>query len=264
MPAERQRNRTTGRTGQDVTDSGGSAPESVRLNRFIASCGICSRREADALIEGGLVTVNGMPARPGMTVAEGDAVKVRGKLVSAPRRHIVVAYYKPVGVTCTSRDPHAERTLADSFRYSTRLTYAGRLDRDSEGLLLMTNDGSLINAMMRGNAGHEKQYVVRLRSRITDADLNQLRKGIWLRDLEVKTRPCDVERLGEYTFSITLTQGLNRQIRRMCRALGHEIRFLKRVRVLTVRLGDLHPGEQRELNEEEKRELYAAAGLRYE
>ncbi len=235
--------------------------EGMRLNQYIASCGICSRREADRLIEEVRVYVNGLPAIPGMRVTGQERIEVNGKLIRGRQETTVVAWYKPVGVTCTERDPHAERTIRDAFKYPIRLTYAGRLDKDSEGLLLMTDDGKLIDAMMKGSNGHEKEYVVRVRRRISDADLSRMSKGIWLPDLEVKTRPCRIERLGEYTFRITLTQGLNRQIRRMCRAVGHEIKFLKRVRVLNVTLGSMKPGEQRPVTGREKTELYKEAGL---
>ncbi len=207
--------------------------EGMRLNQYIASCGICSRREADRLIEEVRVYVDGIPAIPGMRVTGQERIEVNGKLIRGRQETTVVAWYKPVGVTCTERDPHAERTIRDAFKYPIRLTYAGRLDKDSEGLLLMTDDGKLIDAMMK----------------------------VWLPDLEVKTRPCRIERLGEYTFRITLTQGLNRQIRRMCRAVGHEIKFLKRVRVLNVTLGSMKPGEQRPVTGREKTELYKEAGL---
>ena len=222
----------------------------MRLNQYIASCGICSRREADRLIEAGRVLVN---------VQGREEVTVNGRILGGALQKVVVAYYKPVGVTCTARDPHADRTLDEAFSYPVRLTYAGRLDRDSEGLLLMTNDGDLIDAMMRGSNGHEKEYIVRTKSRILDADLERFRKGIFLRDLEVKTRPCRVERLGDYTFRITLTQGLNRQIRRMCKAVGNEVKKLKRVRVLNVELGAMKPGEQRRIRGEELEELYRTA-----
>lgn len=194
----------------------------MRLNQYIAACGLCSRREADRLILEGAVTVDGLTARPGMQVNGDETVQVRGKTLDAPGSHVVVAWYKPVGVTCTERDPHAQKTIKDAFRYPVRLTYAGRLDRDSEGLLLMTNDGALIEAMMRGKNGHEKEYIVRTRSRISDGDLYRLSRGIYLRELDQTTRPCTVERLGERTFRIVLTQGLNRQIRRMCKALGQD------------------------------------------
>ena len=212
-----------------------SNPES-RLNQYIASCGVCSRREADRMIESGRVNVNGIP--------------LRGSL-----NKVVVAFYKPVGVTCTERDRHADRTLNEAFSFPVRLTYAGRLDRDSEGLLLMTNDGDLIDKMMRGANGHEKEYIVRVRSRISDAAIEHFRRGVRLRELGVTTRPCRVERLGDFTFRIVLTQGLNRQIRRMCRAEGNEVVKLKRVRVLNIELGAMKPGEQRIIRGEELEEL---------
>lgn len=233
-----------------------------RLNKYIASCGICSRREADRLISGGRVTVNGKNSEAGTKVFPWDEVMLDGRIIRPPEHKTVVAWYKPAGVTCTERDAHAGITIREAFTYPERLTYAGRLDRDSEGLLLMTDDGDLIDAMMRGRSGHEKEYIVRVRGHITDGELHRISKGIWLKDLNVTTRPCRIERLGEGTFRIVLTQGLNRQIRRMCRAVGHEVNYLKRVRVLTVRLGNLRPGEYRKLTAEETEELYRAAGMR--
>ena len=232
-----------------------------RINQYIASCGICSRREADRLIDAGRVFVNGTAATAGMRIRGTDEVTVDGKLLVGAQNKVVAAYYKPVGVTCTRSDRHADRTLEEAFSFPVRLTYAGRLDRDSEGLLLMTNDGKLIDAMMKGSAGHEKEYIVRVKSRISDADLEHFRKGVRLKDLDVTTRPCKVERLGDYTFRIILTQGLNRQIRRMCKAVGNEMKKLKRVRVLTIELGALKPGEQRIISGDELAELYKAAGL---
>lgn len=231
----------------------------IRLNQYIASCGVCSRREADRLIEAGRVSVNGNPAERGMRVLQTDEVAVDGRPLGGALNKIVVAFYKPVGVTCTESDRHADRTLNEAFSFPVRLTYAGRLDRDSEGLLLMTNDGNLIDNMMRGANGHEKEYIVRVRSRISDADIEHFRKGVRLRELGVTTRPCKVERLGDYTFRIILTQGLNRQIRRMCRAVGNEVRKLKRVRVLNIELGPMKPGEQRIIRGEELQELYRMA-----
>ena len=212
------------------------------------------------MIEAGRISIDGAAASPGMRVTDAQTITLDGKQLGGSRSKVVVAYYKPVGVTCTARDPHAGRTLAEAFSFPVRLTYAGRLDRDSEGLLLMTNDGDLIDAVMRGSNGHEKEYIVRTRSRIGDADLEHFRKGVRLKDLGVTTRPCKVERLGDYTFRITLTQGLNRQIRRMCKAVGNEVRRLKRVRILNVELKDMKPGEQRILKGEELRELYQLAG----
>ena len=231
-----------------------------RLNQYIASCGICSRREADRMIEAGRVSVNGTGAVPGMRIKSTDEVRVDGRLLRGALNKVVVAYYKPVGVTCTKSDRHADRTLDEAFSFPVRLTYAGRLDRDSEGLLLMTNDGNLIDAMMKGSNGHEKEYIVRTRSRISDANLEYFRKGVRLKELDVTTRPCKVERLGDYTFRIILTQGLNRQIRRMCKAVGNEVKKLKRIRVLNVELGAMKPGEQRIISGEELEELYSTAG----
>ncbi len=237
-----------------------SDKKGMRLNQFIASCGICSRREADRLIEAGSVLVDGRTAAPGMRVVGTEEVTIGGKRLTGPQTKIVVAYYKPVGVTCTERDPHAERTLKEAFSYPVRLTYAGRLDKDSEGLLLMTNDGALIDAMMRGANGHEKEYIVRVKKKIADADLERLRKGVRIKDPDAVTRPCIVERLGEYTFRIILTQGLNRQIRKMCGAVGNEVKRLKRVRVLNIELGPMKPGEQRRISGRELDELYMTAG----
>lgn len=248
---------------RDSMNRGNMDQNTMRLNQYIAACGICSRREADRLIEQGHILVNGVPAVQGVKVNGSEEVRLDGRVITPRREPTVVAFYKPVGVTCTASDPHAQRTLSDVFHYPIRLTYAGRLDRDSEGLLLMTDDGKLIDAMMRGSAGHEKEYIVRVRHKISDSELNTLRKGIWLRDLGQKTRPCRIERLGEYTFRIVLTQGLNRQIRRMCAAVGHDdIKFLKRVRVLNVRLEGLRPGQQRIITGKEKGELYRQAGLK--
>ena len=232
-----------------------------RINQYIASCGICSRREADRLIDAGRVFVNGTAATAGMRIRGTDEVTVDGKLLVGAQNKVVAAYYKPVGVTCTRSDRHADRTLEEAFSFPVRLTYAGRLDRDSEGLLLMTNDGKLIDAMMKGSAGHEKEYIVRVKSRISDADLDHFSKCVRLKELDITTRPCKVERLGDYTFRIILTQGLNRQIRRMCKAVGNEVKKLKRVRVLTIELGALKPGEQRIISGDELAELYKAAGL---
>lgn len=238
-----------------------SPDTATRLNKYIASSGLYSRREADRLIEQGEVFVDGIPAQTGMRITGREKVTVRDRIIRPVERRIVVAYYKPAGVTVTRSDPHAGLTIEDAFHYPVHLNYAGRLDRDSEGLLLMTNDGALIDAMMRGANGHEKEYIVRTRGKISDADLYQMSKGIWLKDLEVKTRPCRIERLGEYTFRIVLTQGLNRQIRRMCLAKGHEVRSLKRVRVLNITTAGLSPGAYRELTADEKRTLYRSAGL---
>lgn len=235
--------------------------EEVRLNKYLASCGICSRRDADKLIEQGVVTVNGKKAAPGSKVTCEDEVFVHGKRISGPDSKVVLAYYKPMGVVCTERDAHAKKIVTEEIRYPVRVTYAGRLDKDSEGLLLMTNDGDLIEAMMRGANGHEKEYIVKVKQNWTEEALSHMRQGIYLDELEVMTRPCEIEQLGPKTIRMVLTQGFNRQIRRMCIAQGYEVHSLKRTRVINVRLDNLKPGEYRKLTRDEMRSLYQKCGL---
>lgn len=231
--------------------------EETRLNKYLAQCGVCSRRDADKLIEQGAVTVNGQTALPGRKVTEEDTVQVNGKTVRPGVRKVALAFYKPVGVVCTERDEHAEVKITDVLHYPDRLTYAGRLDKDSEGLLIMTNDGDLIESMMRGTNRHEKEYIVRVNKPLTDAELDKMRKGIYLKELRLMTRPCEITRLESDTMRMILTQGMNRQIRRMCGAIGYQVRSLKRTRVMNIELGMLKPGEYRELTEEERIRLYA-------
>lgn len=230
--------------------------EKVRLNKYIAECGVCSRREADKLIDEGRVTVNGKVATMGERVSSEDVVMCGGKRLSGPDDKVVLAYYKPVGVTCTQKDKHAEVTVKDVMDYPVRVTYAGRLDKDSEGLLLMTNDGELINELMRGANSHEKEYVVKVTKELPADFKAKMEDGIFLRELNVKTKPCKVTIEGPYTFRIILTQGLNRQIRRMCESLGLRVASLKRVRVGGVTLGRLKPGTYRRLLGEELDDLY--------
>ncbi len=234
----------------------------TRLNKYLAACGICSRRDADKLIEQGVVMVNGMKASTGCRVTEADEVMVRGKRVSSPERKVVLAYYKPIGVTCTERDTHAERLVTKEISYPVRVTYAGRLDKESEGLLLMTNDGELINAMMRGANGHEKEYIVKTTKAWTPQALDHMRQGVYLKELDITTRPCKIEQIGPKTIRMVLTQGMNRQIRRMCKTEGYEVAALKRTRVIDVNLANLKPGEYRELTQKEIESLYAGCGLK--
>lgn len=227
-----------------------------RLNKYLADCGICSRREADRMIEAGRVIVNGVPAQMGMRISEMDDITVDGRPLDKKDRKVVLAYYKPVGVTCTEKDKYAEKTIRDAIDYPIRVTYAGRLDKDSEGLLLLTNDGDLINGLMRAANYHEKEYLVRVNKPITDTFLQKMAEGVFLKELNVQTRPCQVEKEGKFVFRIVLTQGLNRQIRRMCRALGFDARGIKRVRVANITIGKLKPGNYRLLTAEELDELY--------
>ena len=223
----------------------------IRLNKYIAMCGVCSRRDADKLIEEGKVTINGRTAEMGDRVSEGDSVKVGSKLIKPNDETIVLAYYKPVGVTCTERDAHAAVTVTEALKFKERVTYAGRLDKDSEGLLLMTNDGDLIQKMMKGENAHEKEYVVKVNRPIYQEMLDKMEKGVYLKELKTTTRPCKVKKLSKDTFSIVLTQGLNRQIRRMCEVFNAKVITLKRVRVVNVVLAGLKPGEYRQLSHEE-------------
>ena len=235
--------------------------DGIRLNKYIAQCGICSRREADKLIEDKRVTVNGEIAENGTKVKEQDVVCLDGNEISVSADHVVLAYNKPVGVVCTEKDEHAERTIIDDLKYDRRVTYAGRLDKDSEGLMILTDDGDLIQAMMKGRNGHEKEYVVRVDHKLTDKFLKELEKGVYLSELDVKTRPCKTERISEDCFKIILTQGLNRQIRRMCSTFGYNVLQLKRVRIMNIKLDGLEHSEYRELKGEELEELYRLAGL---
>lgn len=236
--------------------------EKERLNKYLASCGICSRREADRLIEKGRVLVNGAKAETGMLVGGDDEVTVNGRAVRGKNDRVVLAYYKPAGVTCTEKDRFAEKTIANQVKYPVRLTYAGRLDKDSEGLLLLTNDGDLIHAMMQGSAGHEKEYTVRVNREVTDEFVEKMQAGVYLKELDITTRPCKVRKTGKTTFQIILTQGVNRQIKRMAKEFGYRTLFIKRVRVVNIQLGSLRPGQYRPITRQERQELYQSVNLR--
>lgn len=232
-----------------------------RLNKYLAECGICSRREADRLIEQGRVKVNGKKAVTGIQTGDGDIVEVDGKTVKPASARVVLAYNKPAGITCTERDRHAEKTIVEAVAYPVRLTYAGRLDKESDGLILMTNDGELIQRMMRGANCHEKEYVVKVDRALTDDFLMGMAKGVYLKELDKATRPCRLEKTGKYTFKIILTQGLNRQIRRMCANFGYQVQALTRIRVMNIGLKGLKSGEYRELKGAELEELYELCGI---
>ena len=227
--------------------------EPVRLNKYLSEAGVCSRREADRLIETGRVTVDGQCAQTGMRIVPGQVVKVGNKVVSKQDEMIVLAVNKPRGIVCTE-----ERRERDSIvrflNYPVRVTYIGRLDKDSHGLLLMTNNGDIINKMMRAANKHEKEYKVTVDKEITEDFLKKMAAGVPI--LDTVTRPCTVKKIGKYTFSIILTQGLNRQIRRMCEALGYEVKDLLRVRVMNITLDGLKDGQYRKLTDQELNELY--------
>ena len=231
----------------------------MRLNKYLSEAGVCSRREADRLIESGRVTVDGKKASPGMKVEDSQTVRVGKRIIKRADEKVVLAVNKPVGIVCTE-DMRVKGNIIRFLKYPVRVTYAGRLDKDSEGLLIMTNDGDLINGMMRARYGHEKEYRVTVNKPVTEGFLRQMREGVRIRDVEkdldAVTRQCKVWGVGKYTFSIVLTQGLNRQIRRMCEALGYKVTRLVRVRIMNIELGGLKPGEVRKLSEQELKELY--------
>ena len=222
--------------------------EPVRLNKYLSEAGVCSRREADRLIETGRVTVDGKTAQTGMKIIPGQEVRVGKKLVSKGDEMVVLAVNKPRGIVCTE-EKRERNSIVRFLDYPIRVTYIGRLDKDSRGLLLMTNNGDIINRMMRAANYHEKEYKVTVDKEVTDEFLEKMAGGVPI--LDTVTRPCRVRKIGKYTFSIILTQGLNRQIRRMCEALGYEVKDLLRVRVMNIRLGSLKEGEYRELTDEE-------------
>ena len=236
--------------------------EKIRINKYIANAGICSRRDADKLVEEGRVTVNGNLATSGMGILNTDVVCVNGKVIQAKDDKVVLAFYKPIGITCTERDKFAEKTISEYVKYPVRVTYAGRLDKESEGLILLTNDGDLIQALMKGSNHHEKEYVVKTDKEITPRFLEKMSQGVYLRELDRTTRPCQLTQVGKNTFKIILTQGLNRQIRRMCKELGYTVTSLKRIRVEKITIDGLKIGQYRELTEREKENLYETVGLK--
>ena len=217
----------------------------IRLNKFISDTGICSRREADRLIEEGQVRINGAVAQMGTRVADGDQVTVRGKLLKAKPPAVYLVYNKPVGITCTT-DREVHGNIVDAVRYpGGRIFPIGRLDKPSEGLILLTNDGDIVNKILRAGNAHEKEYVVTVDKPFDDEFVRRMSQPIPI--LGTMTRPCTVRRVSADTFNIILTQGLNRQIRRMTEYLGYEVTKLRRVRIMNIRLGGLRPGQWREL-----------------
>jgi 23S rRNA pseudouridine2604 synthase len=223
----------------------------VRLNKYIGESGHCSRREADALIEAKRVTLNGAPAVLGMQVGEGDEVRVDGRPIGPARkleRPVYIALNKPVGITCTT-DRRIAGNIVDFVGHDERIFMIGRLDKDSEGLILLTNDGDIVNEVLRAAHGHEKEYLVYVDGLVTDEFVKRMAGGVQLDD--ALTQPCKVRKVGAQRIDIVLTQGLNRQIRRMCEALGRKVLGLKRTRIMHIELGDLARGQWRDLTEQE-------------
>ena len=238
------------------TDGMTADGETLRLNLYISRSGLCSRREADRLIEEGRVSVDGVKAVQGMRVSGNNKVMVNGQLLQAGKQpSVILAVNKPVGYVCTTDRRWGDPLLTDLVKSPVRVFHMGRLDKDSEGLILMTNRGDLLNKIMKASAYHEKEYLVTIDRKVSEEFLQKMAGGVYLPELDVTTRPCRVVKEAPYSFRIVLTQGLNRQIRRMCVTLGCHVRSLKRVRIMNIELGDLAPGKQRMLTEDETSEL---------
>ena len=222
--------------------------EAIRLNKYLSDAGVCSRREADRLIEAGKVLVDGQTASMGMKVAPGQTVVCDGKTVGGKDKPVFLAVNKPRGIVCTTSDKDQAENIVEFLNYPQRIYPVGRLDKDSEGLLLMTNQGDIVNKILRGGNNHEKEYAVAVNHPVTEEFLQKMREGVWIEDLAVKTKPCKAWKTGPYTFHIILTQGLNR-------ALDFHVKHLKRVRIMNITLGGLERGQYRELTEAEVAEI---------
>ena len=224
----------------------------MRLNKYLSDAGVCSRREADRLVQDGRVMVDGKTAVLGMQIQEGQEILVNGKKVRREEKKVLLLFHKPRGIECTA-NPKIKKNVISYIDYPIRIYYIGRLDKDSEGLLLLTNQGELVNKMMRAGNCHEKEYLVTVDKPVTDDFIKKMSSGVPI--LGTVTRKCQVEKTGKKTFRIILTQGLNRQIRRMCEYLGYRVERLGRVRVMNLELGDLPVGQYREAAEKELENL---------
>ncbi|GAB6257774.1 MULTISPECIES: 23S rRNA pseudouridine(2604) synthase RluF [Peribacillus] len=225
----------------------------MRINKFISESGITSRRGADKWIADGRVTINGMVAELGSQAEPGDDVRVDGKPIKVEQQNVYIALNKPIGITSTT-EKHIKGNIVDFVNHPLRIFHIGRLDKDSSGLILLTNDGDIVNEILRAENKHEKEYIVTVDKPITASFIKDMSSGVEI--LDTKTLPCKVEQLTKYTFNITLMQGLNRQIRRMCSALGYEVRDLHRIRIMNIHLDGLANGQWRDLTEDELTELF--------
>ena len=226
----------------------------MRLNKYLSDMGYCSRREADRLIEAGKVYVDGVQAGLGVQVEEGQEVRVGKKVLQKKDRPVLLVLNKPRGIECTSSEK-VKNNIVKFVNYPCRVYPVGRLDKDSEGLILMTNQGDLVNKIMRSGNRHEKEYLVTVNKPVSEGFIKGMSEPVYLKELEVTTRPCVVEQTGKCSFRIILTQGYNRQIRRMCQSFGYEVKKLKRIRIMNISLKDLKEGTYREVSEKEMKEL---------
>jgi pseudouridylate synthase len=225
----------------------------MRLNKFLSSIGFCSRRQADKYIENGKIYIDDSVAGLGTELYDKQKVYFEKTYIGQIddlklKQRIVLAVNKPRGIVCTSSDKDRAENIVDFINYPLRIYPVGRLDKDSEGLLLMTNDGSLVNALMKAKNHHEKEYMVEVNKDIDEAFLQSMSAGVYIKELKVKTRKCYIEKISEKSFKIILTQGLNRQIRRMCESLGFKVLRLRRIRIVNITLGKLKTGEYRKLS----------------
>ena len=236
--------------------------EEIRLNKYLSGMGICSRREADRLIEAGKVLVDGQTAPMGMKITPDQKVVCDGKMVGMVEngrrkkpKPVLLMVNKPRGIVSTTSDKDRAMNIVELVKYPERVYPVGRLDKDSEGLILLTNQGDLVNKIMKASNGHEKEYVVTVDKPVTAKFIEKMSAGVYLDELDVTTRECEVRATGKREFTIILTQGLNRQIRRMCETLGFHVQTLKRVRIMNLRLGNLKTGTYRKVSKEEYEEL---------
>ena len=226
--------------------------ETVRLNKFLSEKGICSRREADRLVDEGKAMVNGVCAVMGQKVSSADEIVVDGKKVSTKQvKPVLIAVNKPAGIVCTTARFEGEKNIVDMVKYPTRIYPIGRLDKESEGLILMTNLGDLANEISKASNSHEKEYVVTVNNQVTESFLDKMRRGMHLEELNADTMPCVCTKTGNREFHIILKQGLNRQIRRMCAACGYRVETLKRIRIMNIHLGNIPQGNFRNVTDAE-------------
>ena len=231
--------------------------QTIRINKFFTEQGICSRREADRLVESGLITINGRVAKLGDQVEPSDVIAREGQVLPWGRAPLYIKYHKPVGVTTTS-ESHVPRNIIAEIGHSERIFPIGRLDKDSSGLILLTNDGDIVNEILRAEFGHEREYLVRVDRPFDQAFLDHMAEGVVI--LGSRTKPCRMSRVGRDRFRIVLTEGRNRQIRRMCQALGYRVIMLHRTRIMHITVDGLGAGEWKELTSQEREQLLKAVG----
>lgn len=229
----------------------------MRINKYLSAQGVCSRREADRFLEAGRITVDGVTAMCGQQVDDNSVICIDGSRISDEKpQDVLMAFNKPRGIVCTTTDNQGKNNIVDYIGYDKRIYPVGRLDKDSDGLILLTNNGEITDKILRSVNGHEKEYVVKVNKKITDTFLKSMADGVYLKELDVTTKPCSISRINNYTFRIILTQGLNRQIRRMCQESGYKVESLTRVRIMNIELGGLKIGEYRIIEGKEKTMLY--------